>query len=130
MNDDAFARPALQSLQPDDDDYAALLALAGGPLVAEFGPDARIEVERLDRLGNWSFLLGRMRAAEGGPLPLEGTRYAERAAQGGMSDVYAVLLKRESGGAWKVVDHAIGPGDVAWLAWPPKHGAPAALFGF
>lgn len=129
MND-AFARPALQSLQPDDDDYAPLLALAGSPLVAEFGPHARIEVERLDRLGNWVFLLGRMRAAEGGPLPLDGTRYAERAAQGGMSDTYAALLKRRSEGDWEVVDHTIGPGDVAWLAWPPKHGAPAALFGF
>lgn len=129
MND-AFARPALQSLQPDDDDYAVLLALAGGPLVDELGPDARIEVERLDRLGNWVFLLGRMRDADGGPLSLDGTRYAERATQGGMSDVYAALLKRQPGGAWEVIDHAIGPGDVAWLTWPPKHGAPAALFGF
>ena len=33
-------------------------------------------------------------------------------------------------GTWVVLDHAIGPGDVAWLDWPQAHAAPRALFGF
>ena len=48
-----------------------------------------------------------------------------------MSDVYVALLRRDGDEAeWLVLDHAIGPGDVAWLAWPDKHAAPRALFGF
>ena len=33
-------------------------------------------------------------------------------------------------GEWVLLDHAIGPGDVSWLAWPQEHAAPRALFGF
>lgn len=33
-------------------------------------------------------------------------------------------------GDWVVLDHAIGPGDVAWLTWPQEHAAPRAVFGF
>ena len=31
---------------------------------------------------------------------------------------------------WTLVDHAIGPSDVAWLTWPQAHAAPRHLFGF
>ena len=56
---------------------------------------------------------------------------AERAAQGGMSDLHVALLRRdEDSDAWTLVDHAIGPGDVAWLTWPTTHAAPRQLFGF
>src|SRR5690606_15448052 len=33
------------------------------------------------------------------------------------------------GGTWRVLDDALGPGDVAWLDWPQTHAAPRALFG-
>ena len=72
-----------------------------------------------------------------------------------MSDVYVALLRtqppadatgdarsdaptdddasREGATAatrWTVLDHAIGPSDVAWLTWPQRYAAPRQLFGF
>ena len=44
-----------------------------------------------------------------------------------MSDLCAALLRRE-GAAWKLVDIAVGPTDVAWEAWATTHKAPAELF--
>jgi hypothetical protein len=140
----AFAQSTPLPVQPADAGHDALLDAATVPLAEAFGSSATVDVQRLDRLGDWAFLLGTMRGVGGGPLPVEGTRYEVHAASGGMSDVYVALLKREptvaatagSGdtgtaeGHWVLLDHAIGPGDVAWLAWPERHAAPRALFGF
>ena len=127
----SFAQSAPVSLQAGDDGYDVLLDAATGPLRDKAGGDVRVEVERLDTLGRWAFLQGAMHDREGGRARWTGTEYAERAAQGGMSNVYVALLHRDSEDApWVVLDHAIGPGDVAWLTWPDEHAAPRALFGF
>lgn len=140
----AFAQSTPRPVQPADAGHDVLLAAATAPLAEAFGGAATVDVERLDRIGDWAFLLGTMRGAGGGALPVEGTRYEARRASGSMSDVYVALLKREPAGAppadsgdadtadghWVLLEHAIGPGDVAWLAWPERHAAPRALFGF
>jgi hypothetical protein len=179
----SFAQATPQSMQPGDAGYDAMLEAATGPLRAALDEKVELEVERMDRLGGWAFVLGNMRAPGGGRPDLSGTRFAEASAQGAMSDVYVVLLRHEhdtsaadevdavdgtghsdadadadadaaasaapaaaaardqrgdstgaegapSGGTWRVLDHAIGPGDVAWLDWPQAHAAPRALFGF
>lgn len=150
--DTSFAQGTLRSLQPDDAGYAPMLTAASAPLRREFGDAVEVRVERLDQLGNWAFLMGTMQAPGGGRPGYAGSRFAERAASGGMSDVYVALLKRRSSsgddsedapgeagadqgverniGEWTLAEHAIGPGDVAWLAWPDRHSAPKAVFGF
>lgn len=127
----SFAQATPQAMTPDDDGYTVLLDAATKPLRDSAGDGVGVRVERLDTLGQWAFLQGAMRDSDGGRAQWDGTRYAERARQGGMSDVYVALLRREGDGAqWEVLDYAIGPGDVAWLTWPDKHAAPRALFGF
>lgn len=167
----SFAQAAPRPMHAGETGYDIVLEAASAPL-HEALDDARVEldVERMDRIGNWVFLLGNMRAPGGGRPDFSGTRFADAAEQGAMSDLYVALLRREPdaastasdasdapaeaaaqdqaglqpdneapamdevgfppGGTWVVVDHAIGPGDVAWLEWPQEHAAPRALFGF
>lgn len=88
-----FAQSTVSPQRPGDAGYDALLQAATAPLQAALGDTVRVDVERLDRLGRWAFLQGTMRAAEGGRPDLSGTRYAERASEGGMSDVYVALMQ-------------------------------------
>ncbi|MBB6599908.1 hypothetical protein [Luteimonas sp. MC1825] len=91
----AFAQATPRQMQAGDDGYALLLETAGAPLQARLGHAVSLDVERLDRLGNWAFVLGTLRAAGGGRFDYQGTPFAAAAAQGGMSDVYVALLRRE-----------------------------------
>ncbi|MEN1972714.1 hypothetical protein WCE34_10345 [Luteimonas sp. MJ204] len=156
----SFAQAAPQAMQPGDPGYEVILDAATAPLREALDGRVELEVERMDRIGGWAFVLGSMRAPGGGRPDLAGTRFAEAAEQGAMSDVYVALLKHEgaadgsvdagdsrtgdahdptvaeeasaipSDGHWTLLEHAIGPGDVAWLDWPQRHAAPRALFGF
>ena len=152
----SFAQALPTPVLADEPAREVLLAAASGPLEAALGQRVVLDVERVDRIGGWAFVLGTMRAPGGGRPELAGTRFQDAAARGAMSDVYVALLRHEpdaggdvagsdagsrdaagvgdpgvpAGGRWRVVDHAIGPGDVAWLGWPVEHAAPRALFGF
>lgn len=89
----AFAQSTVAPQHPGDPGYDALLAAATAPVRDAFDGAVRVDVERLDRLGRWAFLQGTLRDADGGRPDYAGTGYAERAAQGGMSDVYVALLQ-------------------------------------
>ncbi|WP_226467648.1 hypothetical protein [Luteimonas panaciterrae] len=124
----SFPQTTLQALQPDDADYAAILDVARIPAEQVLTLPISLHVDSLDRYGAWAFLLAQLRAPDGRRLDFSRTPLAEQAAAGGLSDVYAALLKQE-GAQWRIVAHVVGPGDVAWESWPQDHGAPAALFG-
>ncbi|ASR45065.1 hypothetical protein BEN78_10190 [Xanthomonas citri pv. mangiferaeindicae] len=151
----AFAQSTVAPQHPGAPGYDALLDAATAPLRSALGDRVAVDVERLDRLGDWAFLQGTLRAPGGGRPDYAGTPYAERAAAGGMSDVYVALLRVEpaqthaadaaseapphdgtptaakpAATQWTVLDHAIGPSDVAWLTWPQTYAAPRQLFGF
>jgi hypothetical protein len=151
----AFAQSTVAPQHPGAPGYDALLEAATAPLRSALGDRVVVDVERLDRLGDWAFLQGTLRAPGGSRPDYAGTPYAERAAAGGMSDVYVALLRAQPAptnaadaaseapphdgtpmdanpatSQWTVLDHAIGPSDVAWLTWPQTHAAPRQLFGF
>lgn len=126
-----------QSLGPGDPVREAVLQAATEPLREAFGDRVAVRVERLDRIGGWVFLQATMRGADGGRPNFTGTVYAGPAAAGQMSDRYVALLRHTAEAFddndawhWRLIDHAVGPTDVAWEAWPDKHAAPPALFGF
>ncbi|NIJ22167.1 lambda repressor-like predicted transcriptional regulator [Sphingomonas naasensis] len=112
----------------DQNERAALLDAARAPMRAELGKEPKFRVDRLNRDGDWAFLLATMQEADGRPLDFAGTPLAEAAKQGMVSRTYAALLRHRPGG-WEVVAKAIGPSDVAWEDWPQRYGAPAKLFG-
>ena len=138
----SFAQAAAQPMHPGEPGYELLLEAATAPLREVLEARVALDVERMDRIGPWVFLLGNMRAPDGGRPDFSGTRFADASEQGAMSDLYVALLRHDSpaapsgdttfpaDGTWVVLDHAIGPGDVAWLGWPQEHAAPRALFGF
>lgn len=161
-----FAQSTVTPQRPGDPDYEQLHAAATAPLRDALGGAVVLDVERLDRLGRWAFLMGTMRTPGGERPDYAGTPYAQRAASGGMSDLYVALLRAGPDNAnppavdaddaetsatgfgqqgqghaqrdheghattdWTVLDYAIGPADVTWLAWPERHAAPRHLFGF
>lgn len=124
----SFPQTTLQALQPGDADYAAILEAARVPAEQTLALPVALHVDSLDRYGAWAFLLAQLRAPDGRRLDFPRTPLAEQAAAGGLSDVYAVLLK-QGDAQWRIVAHVVGPGDVAWESWPQEYGAPAALFG-
>lgn len=87
-----------------------------------------IDTVRVDN--DWAWLVVQPQAADGSPLDWSQTSFAAAHAEGaldGNGTTYA-LLKRENG-QWRVVDHVIGPTDVAYIDWPARHGAPPELLG-
>lgn len=108
----------------------AVLRAATAPLREVAGDRVRVGVERLNRVGGWAFLQGKMHGPDGGRPSFSGTSYEKPAAAGQMSDVYVALLKEsdQDGAGWQVCAHAIGPSDLAWENWPRDHAAPLDLF--
>lgn len=122
-----------ESLDPDEPAGSAVLQAATAPLREIFDDRVEVKVERLNRVGGWVFLRGKMHDVDGGRPDYSATPFAKPAAAGQMSDVYVALLSHFGGPendprCWHLDDHHIGPTDVAWDAWPDKHGAPRALF--
>ncbi len=104
----SFAQASPQALVAGDPDQGAVLDAALAPLRAEFGT-VDLVVERMDRLGNWAFVIGDMRSPGGGRLDMSGTRFADAAEQGAMSSVYVALLRREGDAAGDASDGATEP---------------------
>jgi len=107
---------------------AAILEEARAPAAAAIGKPVKFKVEHLGLSGDWAFLRAEMQDAGGAPVDYRGTPMAEDAAHGAVSKTYVALLRRR-GGAWSVVDKAVGPTDVAWEDWATRHGAPPTIFG-
>lgn len=93
----AFAQASPQAMQPGDPGYRTVFEAATAPLRAEFGDRVAFDPERVDRIGGWVFVLGSMRAPGGGRPDFGGTRFADAAARGAMSDLYVALLRHEAG---------------------------------
>ncbi len=106
---------------------AAILDAARQPAASALAKPVRFKVERLNVSADWAFLLAEMQGENGRPIDYAGTSLADAARHGAVSRSFAALLRRE-GEAWTVVDHAVGPTDVAWADWPKRHDAPPALF--
>lgn len=106
------------------------LAIALTPALSEdIGAPVSLSVQVSTMDGDWGWIVAQPWTTDGTQIDWSQTRYAERAREGvldGNGTTYA-LLRRENG-QWRVVEHAVGPTDVAWAGWAEEHGAPAALF--
>ena len=109
---------------------AAIVASATQAAARELKLDAarlRLMPEQLKRQSDWAFLTAKLQTPAGQRFDYAGTDRHEAAQAGAVSDLCAALLRRE-GAAWKLVDIAVGPTDVAWEAWATTHKASAELF--
>lgn len=96
---------------------------------AELGKPAIFEVNELRVLGEWAFADVSPRNPDGTPLDFRGTPM-EQAWREGMTDDGMYALLRRQNGRWRVVRHAIGPTDVAWMGWEEELRLPRALFPY
>lgn len=106
------------------------LAAAAAPTISEDIGIPIVLTPRVSRTdGDWGWLVAQPWTPEGAAIDWSQTRHASRAENGVMdsSGTVYVLMRRE-GGAWRVVDSAVAPTDVAWADWADRHGAPASLF--
>ncbi|MBO9623383.1 MAG: hypothetical protein J7500_11800 [Sphingomonas sp.] len=108
-------------------DRVAILDSARAPATKRLGKPVKFKVRTIRREGDWAFVIAAMVDAAGRPISYAGTPLASAEAEGAVSKDFVALL-RLSGGRWRVVDHALGPTDVAWMDWADKHGAPPSLF--
>lgn len=124
---DAPPTPEVQSPEALRDEVLAVLT---APVSQSIGQPVSFEVTTLNVRNEWAWLVAQPRDANGTPLDWSTTNFAsahEHGALDGSGTTYA-LLKREDG-QWRLLEHAIGPTDVAYVDWPIRHGAPADLMG-
>lgn len=112
-----------------DDRIGAVRAVKAA-LDADLGQPVWFPAETVSFDGDWAWLVGVPSQLRGQDIDWARTRYAERAAEGvldGGGTTYA-LVQRQNG-VWVVRDFVVGPTDVAYMDWPQRYGAPAALMG-
>jgi len=127
----APSEPAAPAPAPSADAANAEMLAALTPVVsAAVGQPISFTIDTVRVDNDWAWLVVQPQAADGSPLDWSQTSFASAHANGvldGNGTTYA-LLKRENG-QWQVVEHVIGPTDVAYIDWPARHGAPPELLG-
>lgn len=109
---------------------AEVLGVATPVVSASIGQRVTLAPTQVAIRDDWAWIVAQPLTPGGGAIDWATTSFAVQAREGvldGGGTTY-VLLKRENG-QWRVVEHAIGPTDVAWTDWPTRHGAPADLMG-
>jgi hypothetical protein len=123
-----LAPAAAQTTPPQGSPLRTELMDALRPVVAaEIGGPIEFTVKTLRVMGPWAYLHVRPQRPGGKPIDWSRTKFREDMRQGHMSDGTMALLHR-SGSAWRVVEHSIGPSDVAWDGWTAPHRVPRKLF--
>ncbi|HLM69714.1 MAG TPA: hypothetical protein VK358_19380 [Longimicrobium sp.] len=95
----------------------------------ELGKPVIFHVHQLRVLGDWAFVDVSPLQPDGSPFDFRGTPM-EKAWREGFVDDFTYAVLRRQGGRWRVVRHAIGPTDVAWMAWEEELRLPRALFPY
>jgi len=114
--------------QVGDPDRKAILNALRPVVEQATGGPVLFVVDILRTDGTWAYAQGTPQRPGGQPINWMATPLAQQWQSGMMSDVVMGLMVR-SQGRWLLVEHVIGPTDVAWIGWAQQHGLPHALFG-
>ena len=107
---------------------ARLLDAARPTFESEIGGPIEFVVTTLNAYDGWAFGNVRVQRPGGQPIDWRRTQFAEDYAQGMFETGGHFFLMRSEGGAWTMVEYALGPTDVAWDWWRQQHSLPEALF--
>jgi hypothetical protein len=99
-----------------------------GPIEKDLGQPVQFAVSLLRVQGDWAFVIATPQTKTGQAIDYSRTHYAQAIADGVFDGGTVFALLKSDHGAWSVKEFVIGPTDVAFLAWPDQHGAPATLF--
>lgn len=101
---------------------ADILDVVRKPVASDLGAPIEFKVERARLCGPFVFVLATPQRPGGGEIRWKGTP-----CEGDTSHLVGALLQRRAN-AWKLLDYALCPADVAWVDWPRKYKAPVVLF--
>lgn len=93
-----------------------VLQVARSTAEQDIGKPLQLQAQSVNVVDGWAFVYARMLDDKGHPIDYAGTQYAEAAREGGKSDVFVALLRKQDG-HWRMREHATGPTDAAWLGW-------------
>jgi hypothetical protein len=122
----ASPHPRPRPTTPTSETERAIVDAAWRHLIDELGKPARLHLRRINEVDGYGLVYATILGVDGRLFDYTGTRFATAAVNHAKSYTYVALL-RGGGASWSVVDHAIGPTDMAWQAWAEKYGAPAAV---
>lgn len=125
------AEPATESVRTigkSDPLRKPLLDALRGPVEKDLAQPVQFVVSLLRVQGDWAFVIATPQTKTGQPIDYSRTHYAQAIADGVFDGGTVFALLKSDHSAWSVKEFVIGPTDVAFLAWPDQHGAPATLF--
>lgn len=130
---EAPAGPADEAMNaevgPGDRIHDAVIAAANVRLADQIGADVAIQPEIFRSQGDWAFLYGPIRMADGSEVDWAATQFADAAAEGMLDGDLGIVLLNWSDGGWRVVESAIAPTDAPQVAWLDRHEVAPALLG-
>jgi len=95
----------------------------------ELGTPVEFVITTLNVMGPWAYGDVKLQRPGGQPIDWSRTKLAEDYAQGMLETEHNLFLLEQGPNGWTLVEHAIGPTDVAWDWWRQQRNLPAELFG-
>jgi hypothetical protein len=121
----AFAQ-GTETPAANDPESAAVLKALSVPVSKDLKQSITFSTEKLKVQGNWAFVSGQAKNAEGGEPNWKLTKYQEFIDSGDFEDNLFALLKKTNG-KWRVVTYMMNCHDVCYLEWDKKYKAPKAI---
>ena len=107
---------------------AELLDAARPIFEEETGGPIEFVVHRLNVIDKWAYAAVKLQRPGGVPIDWSRTKFAADYAHDMFQTEHHMVLLRNLGNGWAVIEYAIGPTDVAWDDWRVQHGLPRDLF--
>jgi hypothetical protein len=105
---------------------AAILKALSVPVSKELKQTITFSTDKLKVQGNWAFVSGQAKNADGGAPNWKLTKYQKFIASNDFEDNLFALLKKTNG-KWRVVTYMINCHDVCYLGWDKRYKAPKAI---
>jgi hypothetical protein len=121
----AFAQ-GTQTPAENPTESAAVLKALSLPVSKDLKQSITFSVEKLKVQGNWAFVSGQAKNAEGNEPNWKITRYQKFIDSGDFEDNLFALLKKTNG-KWRVVTYLMNCHDVCYLDWDKRYKAPKAI---
>lgn len=121
----AFAQKAETPAENPTESEAILKALSV-PVSKDLKQKVTFSTEKFKTQGNWAFVAGKARNADGGEPNWKLTKYQEFIESGDFEDNLFALLKKTNG-IWRVVIYMMNCHDVCYLDWDKRYKAPKEI---
>lgn len=117
---------AVYSPEKNSPERKAIFDALREPVSKELKQDVSFIADKFNVQGDWAFIAGKVRNADGGEPNWKITKYQEFIESGDFEDNLFALLKKKDD-KWTVVTYLMNCLDVCYLEWDKEHKAPKAI---